>query len=82
MCHSTAPPSVEAPRIPYFAIESKARSEPLWIGCQRSTGWRSGGGTNVISFRPPVVDAGRRLSSSGNVELCAVLADNADRVSR
>src|SRR6516165_4070723 len=36
MCRSTAPPSADPPPItplmPYFAINSKARSEPLWIG--------------------------------------------------
>jgi hypothetical protein len=38
------------PLMPYFAMNSKARSEPDWIGCQHSTGSRSGAGTNVISF--------------------------------
>ena len=55
MCRSTAPPSAEPPPItpdmPYFAMKSKARSEPLWIGCQHSTGNRSGAGTKVISFK-------------------------------
>ena len=54
MCRSTAPPSAEPPPItplmPYLAMKSKARSEPLWIGCQHSTGRRSGPGTSVISF--------------------------------
>ena len=54
MCRSTAPPSAEPPPItplmPYLAMKSKARSEPLWIGCQHSTGRRSGAGTSVISF--------------------------------
>ena len=35
MCRSTAPPSAEPPPItpwmPYFAMKSKARSEPLWV---------------------------------------------------
>ena len=35
---ATAPPSAEPPPVPYFAMKSKARSEPLWIGCQHSTG--------------------------------------------
>ena len=39
------------PLMPYFAMKSKARSEPLWIGCQHSTGSRSGAGTKVISFK-------------------------------
>ena len=50
MCRSTAPPSADPPPITYFAMNSKARSEPLWIGCQHSTGSRSGAGTKVISF--------------------------------
>jgi hypothetical protein len=32
-------------------MKSKARSEPLWIGCQHSTGNRSGARTRVISFK-------------------------------
>jgi hypothetical protein len=37
--------------MPYLAMNSKARSEPLWIGCQHSTtGSRSGPGTKMISF--------------------------------
>src|SRR3984893_13527952 len=47
MCRSTAPASAEPPPItpltPYFAMTSKARSEPLWIGCQHSTGSRHQG---------------------------------------
>jgi hypothetical protein len=39
---ATARPSAEPPPMPYFAMKSKARSEPLWIGCQHSTGSRSG----------------------------------------
>jgi hypothetical protein len=31
-------------------MKSKARSEPLWIGCQHSTGNRSGDGTKLVSF--------------------------------
>ena len=54
MCLSTAPPSAEPPPItpemPYLAMKSKARAEPLWIGCQHSTGRRVGRGTRVISF--------------------------------
>jgi hypothetical protein len=54
MCRSTAPPSADpppiTPLIPYFAMNSKARSEPLWIGCQHSTGCGSGAGTRLISF--------------------------------
>jgi hypothetical protein len=42
---------LDAAGLPYFAIKSKARSEPLWIGCQHSTGRRSGAGTKVISFK-------------------------------
>jgi len=38
------------PLMPYFAMKSKARSEPLWIGRQHSTGSRSGAGISVISF--------------------------------
>jgi hypothetical protein len=51
MCRSTAPPSAEPPPMPYFAMKSKARSEPLWIGYQHSTGSRPAAGTKVISFR-------------------------------
>ena len=55
MWRSTAPPSAEPPPItpdmPYFAMNSKARSEPDWIGCQHSTGSRSGAGTRVVSFK-------------------------------
>ena len=40
MRRSTAPPSAEPPPMPYFAMKSKARSEPLWIGCEHSTGSR------------------------------------------
>ena len=36
--------------MPYFAMKSMARSEPLWIGCQHSTCSRSGAGTSVISL--------------------------------
>src|SRR5262249_10223132 len=36
--------------MPCLAMKSKARSEPLWIGCQHSTGRRSGAGTSVISL--------------------------------
>ncbi len=49
-----APPSAEPPPImpemPCLAMKSKARSEPPWIGCQHSTGRRSGRGTSVMSF--------------------------------
>jgi hypothetical protein len=52
---TAAPPSADPPPITplmlYFAMNSKARSEPLWIGCQHSTGSRSGAGTKVISLR-------------------------------
>jgi succinyl-CoA synthetase beta subunit len=34
--------------MPYFAMKSKARSEPPWIGCQHSTGRRGGAGINGI----------------------------------
>jgi len=47
---SADPPPI-TPLIPYFAMKSKARSEPLWIGCQHSTGSRSGAGTKVMSFK-------------------------------
>ena len=51
---STAPPSAEpppiTPQMPCFAMKSNARWEPLWIGCQHSTGRRSGRGTSVSSF--------------------------------
>jgi hypothetical protein len=39
------------PQMPYLAIKSKARSDPLWIGCEHSTGRRSGAGTRVIPFK-------------------------------
>jgi len=32
-------------------MKSKARSELLWIGCQHSTGSRSGAGAKAISFK-------------------------------
>jgi len=45
MCRSTAPPSADpppiTPLIPYFAMKSKARSEPLWVpirACASSLG--------------------------------------------
>jgi hypothetical protein len=44
MCRSTAPPSADPPPMPYFAMKSKARSEPLWSGCQHSTAWRADAG--------------------------------------
>ena len=40
---STEPPPI-TPRMLYFAMKSKARSEPLWIGFQHSTGSRSDAG--------------------------------------
>jgi hypothetical protein len=50
---AAAPPSAEPPPItpdmPYFAMK-KARSQPLWIGCQHPTGSGSGSGTKVISL--------------------------------
>ena len=36
--------AAEPPPMPYLAVKSKARSEPLWIGFQHSTGSRSGAG--------------------------------------
>src|SRR4029077_2795251 len=55
VCRATAPPSADPPPItplmPYFAMKSKARSEPLWIGCQHSTGRASRPAPPVSSLR-------------------------------
>src|SRR5262249_16445383 len=50
-----APPSAEPPPtipwMPCLAMNSSARAEPPWIGCQHSTGRLSGRGTRVSSSR-------------------------------
>jgi len=55
MCRSTAPPSAEpppmTPQMPCLAMKSKARSEPLWIGCQQFDRQALGGRHQVISFQ-------------------------------
>jgi hypothetical protein len=38
------------PLMPFRAMKSRPRALPLTMGCQTSTGWRSGRGTSVISF--------------------------------
>jgi hypothetical protein len=49
------PPPI-TPRLPYFAMKSKARSELLWIGCQHPTGT----GTSVISCPSPLANSDAR----------------------